>query len=214
MLALSLFAVAIYYHFAHAQFDHYQAHRKTVVHTWDMRVYYPIAKFFKELQFDGLYLACLQGYLEDHPQTTDEELARVRLRDLSNNEVVSGLSVKSQAQAIKTRFTPERWEEFKRDMRWFDQAMGPHYLGSMTDHGGNATPLWMGVGHLLFKDTKDVEGMMSLTAWIDPILLLILFVVIGRTFGWTPMCVCMIVFGATEFYRFGSNLMGSTLRQD
>ncbi|QQR80920.1 MAG: discoidin domain-containing protein [Deltaproteobacteria bacterium] len=214
LFTLGLFAIGIYYHFGHLQFDHAAERRPTVVHTWDMRVYYPIAKFFRELQFDGLYLACLQGYLEEHPETTDAELANVRLRNLNNNEIVSGLSVKEDAKAIKSRFTPERWEEFRHDMRWFDRAMGRNYLGSMVDHGGNATPLWMGVAHLIFKDTKDVEGMLTLAAWMDPILLLIFFIVVGRTFGWNPMCLCMIIFGATEFYRFGSNLMGSTLRQD
>ncbi len=214
LFSVGLFAVGIYYHFGHPQFDHAAEKRLTSVHTWDMRVYYPIAKFFRELQFDGLYLACLQGYLEEHPETTDADLANVRLRDLNNNEIVSGLAMKERALAIKERFTPERWEEFRHDMRWFDRAMGRNYLGSMVDHGGNATPLWMGVAHLLFKDAKDVERTLTLTAWIDPFLLLILFVVIGRTFGWIPMCLCMTVFGATEFYRFGSNLMGSTLRQD
>jgi len=212
---LALISVGVYYHFGHLQFRNVKSERQTMVHLWDMRVYFPVAKYFEELHFNGLYLACLQAYLDDHPNTTETELSQVRLRNLNNNEIDRGIDVVTDAQNIKSRFTPERWKEFRHDMRWFEEAMGSNdYLGSMTDHGGNATPVWMLGAHYLFKKSKDIEKTLSLTALLDPLLLLFLFVVIGRTFGLVPMFVCMIVFGCTDYYRFGSNLAGSTLRQD
>lgn len=215
---LSLFAilsVGVYYHFGYFQFHNLKADRQTPVHTWDMRVYFPVAKYFPELRFDGLYLACLQAYLDNHPETTSSELDRIKLRSLTNNEVVRGSDVLQEAIQVKQRFRPYRWEEFRRDMTWFEEAMGRNdYLGSMTDHGGNATPVWMWSAHYLFQRAKDIERGLTLTALIDPLLLLLLFVVISRTFGIVPMLICMIIFGATDYYRFGSNLAGSTLRQD
>ena len=54
---------------------------------------------------------------------------------------------------IRARFSPERWEEFKKDMKYFIDTMGPRdYLGSMQDHGGNATPVWMLSAWLIFRD--------------------------------------------------------------
>ncbi len=216
LLALFAFiSVSVYYHFGHFQFYNAQARRQTPVHTYDMRVYFPVAKYFEELRFDGLYLACLGAYLENHPHTTPSELSQIRLRSLTNNEIITGPQALPGVEIIKNRFSPERWEAFKKDMSWFEEAMSPgDYLGSMTDHGGNATPVWMWGAHLLFRKAQDIEKTLTLTSLLDPLLLILLFITIGRVFGIIPMLICMIVFGTTDFYRFGSNLAGSTLRQD
>ena len=45
-----------------------------------------------------------------------------------------------EVQAVRQRFTPARWGQFKRDMRYFQDLIGPGgYLGSLTDHGGNVS---------------------------------------------------------------------------
>jgi len=55
---------------------------------------------------------------------------------------------------------------------------------------------------------------MTLTGLLDPLLLLLALGVIGRTFGLRTMLVSMVVFGANDFYMFGSNWGGATLRHD
>jgi hypothetical protein len=93
--------------------------------------------------------------------------------------------------------------------------MGPgHYLGSLRDHGGNATPVWLALTHLLFRETVATERALTWTALLDPLLLLVAFVCIQRSFGWRTMLVSALVFGATDFPMFGSNWAGSTLRFD
>jgi len=55
---------------------------------------------------------------------------------------------------------------------------------------------------------------LTLTGLIDPLLWILLFVVLARTFGVRVMLVCLAVWGTTDFSRFGTNLMGATLRAD
>jgi hypothetical protein len=215
LIALAPIAVGCFYHFGMPQFRDESKHRPTLVHPWDMRVYYPVAKYFTELRFDGLYLASVAAYLDNNPNVAPASVARVRLRDLTNNQMRTVGEVVGEVQAIRQRFTPARWDQFKRDMRYFQDVMGPgHYLGSLTDHGGNATPVWLLVAHLLFRWTPASELTLTLTALLDPLLLGLMFYAIARAFGTRTMLITLIVWGTTELSRFGTNLMGSTLRAD
>ncbi len=208
-------AFGTYYHFGMPQFFDQAKGRRTLVHTWDMRHYYPVAKYFKELRFDGLYLASLAAYIDNTPGFRPEQLRNVHLRDLRDAEMRTGTDVASQLPEIRARFTPERWEEFKRDMKYFSDTMGgPDYLGSMQDHGGNATPVWILPAYFMFNAAPAGELIISLAGLIDPILVLLFFYVMWRTFGLRIMLYVVVIWGATDFYNFGSNLMGSTLRHD
>jgi hypothetical protein len=208
-------AFGTYYHFGMPQFFDQAKGRRTLVHTWDMRHYYPVAKYFPELRFDGLYLASLAAYIDNTPGFTQAQLSQVRLRDLRDAEIRSGTDVASQLPEIRARFSPERWEEFKRDMKYFSDTMGGQdYLGSMQDHGGNATPVWILPAYFIFQYTPASEWIISLAGLIDPVLVLFFFFVLWRTFGLRVMLYVAVIWGASDFYNFGSNLMGSTLRQD
>ena len=61
---LAVLALGCYYHFGSDQFMDVAKGRLTIVHTWDMRNYFPTAKYFKELRFDGMYLASLAAYVD------------------------------------------------------------------------------------------------------------------------------------------------------
>ncbi|MGD0835091.1 MAG: hypothetical protein ABSB49_00430 [Polyangia bacterium] len=208
-------AFGTYYHFGMPQFFDQAKGRRTLVHTWDMRHYYPVAKYFRELRFDGLYLASLAAYIDNTPGFRPADLAHVRLRDLRDAEMRTGTEVAGQLAGIRARFSPARWQEFRRDMKYFSDTMGGQdYLGSMQDHGGNATPVWILPAYLIFKNWPASELSISLAGLIDPVLVLLLFFVIWRTYGMRIMLYVVVIWGATDFYNFGSNLMGSTLRQD
>ena len=212
---LAVVAVASYYHFGMPQFRDNSKGRQTLVHPWDMRVYFPVAKYFEELRFDGLYLASVAAHLDNHPGMKIEQLAQVNLRDLHDNELHTVRDEAEQIEAIRQRFSPARWESFKRDMKYFEDVMGAgDYLGSMQDHGGNATPVWITSAYALWRNAPASELTLTLTALIDPALLILLFVIMARTFGARVMLICLIVWGTTDFSRFGTNLMGSTLRAD
>ena len=214
LAVLSVISVMCFYHLGPPQFRDNAKHRRTLVHPWDMRVYFPVAKYFRELRFDGLYLASVAAYL-DNNNVPPERIARVRLRDLRDNHMRTVSEIVPEIQGVRARFTPERWQEFRKDMRYFQDVMGANdYLGSLQDHGGNATPVWIMQAYALFRHAPASETTLTLSGLIDPLLLIITFIVIGRTFGLRAMLLVMIMFGATDYSRFGTNLMGSTLRLD
>jgi hypothetical protein len=84
----------------------------------------------------------------------------------------------------------------------------------MGDHGGNATPVWILGAYAIFAHAPANELVLTLAGLIDPVLVALLFFFVWRCFGVRVMLYVMILFGATDFYQFGSNLVGSTLRQD
>jgi hypothetical protein len=213
---LAVLAVGCYYHFAAPQFYDVSKGRRTFVHTVDMRHYYPTAKYFHELRFDGLYLASLAAYIDlARPRDLRADMRDVHLRDLTTYDMITGEQALPQLPPIRARFTPQRWEQFKGDMKYFLDSMGRDlYLGSMRDHGGNATPVWVLGAWALFRGLQASELTLGLGGAVDPVLLLVLFFFVYRTFGSTVMLYGLIIFGATDFYQFGSNLVGSTLRQD
>ncbi|HMA95941.1 MAG TPA: discoidin domain-containing protein [Polyangiaceae bacterium] len=197
------------------QFRDHKANQPLFVHNFDMRVYYPVAKYFKELRYDGLYQASVAAYVYDDTNVSIDSLNNVELRDLRNHRITRVEQVKQQIMDIPKRFSKERWEEFKTDMRYFRQTMGVgDYLGSMKDHGGNATPVWTAIAHIIFANTTANNATLTLGGLLDPIMLIIAFVAIWRSFGVRTSLMSIVIFGANDFYMFGSNWAGATLRHD
>ena len=207
-------SLACFFNLGRAQFWDAKQRQPSYIHNYDMRVYFPVAKYFHELKYDGLYLASVQAYIENTPGASVQSLANVELRDLRNHEMRRVRDVADQIQTISQRFTPERWNEFKRDMRYFHETMGRDYFSTLTDHGGNATPVWLTVAHLMFAHASASNALLFVTGLLDPLLILLFAFVAGRTFGWRTAFVCVIVFGATDLYMFGTDWAGATLRND
>lgn len=207
-------ALACFYNFFAPQFKYVEEGRKTYVHTWDMRVYYPIAKYFDALGFDGLYFASVAAYRSHGPGLPDSRLSSVHLRDLRTNLMTTGDKVKDAIDAAPKRFAPGDYDRFAKDMSFFWKTMGGGYLASLRDHGGNATPAWFWLTHWMFKYTEAGEGVLLAAAAIDPLLMLLFAAAVWRSFGPTTALLCLIIFGTTEFPQFGSNWSGSTLRVD
>jgi hypothetical protein len=208
-------AVAAFFNLGRPQFFDRNTGQLSFIHNYDMRVYFPIAKYFEELGFDGTYLASVAAYADDNAGVTLASLGPTPLRDMDTLRMTRVSDVEWKIRAVQKRFSPERWQEFKRDMRYFRHAMGPQdYLNSITDHGGNATPVWFTVARLLFFHTYASNTTLLVTALLDPLLLLLMFLAIGRAYGAKTMLLSMVIFGANDFYMFGSNWAGATLRHD
>jgi hypothetical protein len=211
----AVLGVAAFFNLGRSQFVDRSTGEPSFIHAYDMRVYFPIAKYFDELGFDGTYLASVAAYADDHAGATLRSLSATPLRDMDTLRMTRAGEVEWKIRAVQKRFSPERWEEFKRDMRYFRDTMGVQdYLNSITDHGGNATPVWFTVARLLFFSTYANSTTLFVTALLDPLLLLLMFLAIGRAYGVKTMLVSMVVFGANDFYMFGSNWAGATLRHD
>ena len=83
------------------------------------------------------------------------------------------------------------------------------YRDAYHDHGGNATPVWMLQAYVLWGHAHASDRVLLTTALVDPLLLLLLFFVIGRTFGLRTALVSAVLFGANDLYMYGSNWSGS-----
>jgi len=211
---LAFLAVACFFNLGRAQFWDAKQRQPSFIHNYDMRVYFPVAKYFHELKYDGLYLASVAAYIENTPGASVQSLADVELRDLRTHEMRRVREVADQIQNVHQRFSPARWDDFKRDMRYFHETMGRDYFVTLTDHGGNATPVWLSLAHFMFAFTHASNGLLFATALLDPLLILLFAFVAARTFGLRTALVCLIVFGANDLYMFGTDWAGSTLRND
>jgi hypothetical protein len=211
----AILAVLTFVNLLNPQFWDHKYNHKSVVHNFDMRVYYPVAKYFRELRFDGLYEASVAAYVDDVPGASLDSLNHIEIRDLNTHYMVKVRDIHDKINAVRHRFTPERWQTFVEDMRYFRETMGTgDYFGSMHDHGGNATPVWFVIARALFYFTTASNSVLILGALLDPLLLGIMFYAIKRTFGWRTMLVAITLFGANDFHMFGSNWVGATLRHD
>ena len=215
LASMAFVSILTFYNFGHPQFYDVAAKKPSYVHTWDLRVYFPFVKYFDELGYDGVYLASVKAYADGELGGSLDRIQDTQLRDLRDYEMRDVSEVAEEIHGVKNRFSAERWTEFKQDMSYFWNTMGSRaYLESLRDHGGNATPAWLLVAHLMYGSADASEATFLWGALVDPLLLLIFFFVAWRTFGLRAALVCLVAYGATTIYQFGSNWGGSTLRND
>jgi hypothetical protein len=210
----ALLAPLAFYNLGHPQFYNQHQGRWSFAHYLDLRQYYPTAKYFPELGYARLYEADLAALAESRPDGIDG-LEKQELRDLRSFAVVRAGQREREIAAARARFSSERFAEYRRDAGWFRAAMGDaEYLETLLDFGGNATPTWMAIAHVLFSLVPPSASAFEAMALIDLLLLLAAFVAIQRVFGWRTLLVCLLVFGANDFVMYGTNWSGATLRHD
>lgn len=208
-------AVLAFYNLGQPQFWDSEHQSPTPVHLLDLRQYYATVKYFDELGYRGMYDADVAAYVEDTPGATLDNMRDTPMRDLETHRMSSVAEQRAKIEAVRQRFTPERWQEYKRDARYFREMMGRgDYLHYMFDFGGNATPVWISIAHFLFSTFSANTTAFLLTGLLDPLLFLVTFAAIWRCFGYRTMAVVMVVFGANDFIMYGTNWGGATLRHD
>lgn len=207
-------AVLAFYNLGHPQFYDVKRASWTPVHFLDLRQYYATAKYFDEIGYRHIYDADMAAYMEDTGLSADS-VSNIPMRDLDDHQVKTVGAQRTEVEEVKKRFSPERWEAYKRDARYFREAMGTnHYLEMMYDMGGNATPVWITIAHYLFTWFPASNQSFLLTGLLDPLLVLGALLVIARTFGVRTALACAVVFGANDFIMYGTNWGGATLRHD
>ncbi len=196
-----------------AQFRDDGKNAPTFLHHYDMRTYFPIAKYFHELRFDGVYAASVAVVAEDRGGL--DAMAGQPLRNLRDHEIRTTGESRAYIEEVRGRFSPERWAQFKTDMQYFRAAMGDGgFLGSMNDHGGNATPVWFLAARLLFGSLPASDFSLWLGVLADAALMLFAFAALWWAYGPRTAFIAMTAFGAVDFYMFGTNWFGAALRHD
>jgi hypothetical protein len=195
------------------QFFDVKKNQPTFLHHYDMRTYFPIAKYPAELRFDGVYAASALAVAEDSGGL--ESMAAVPFRDLRTHEDSNVAKQRSHIEAVRSRFSQEHWNEFKSDMHYFRDAMGDSgFLSSMSDHGGNATPVWLLGARLSFAHGPASDAALWTGVWCDVLLAFASFTALWWAFGFRTAAVGLTVFGAMDFYLFGTTWFGAALRHD
>jgi hypothetical protein len=175
--------------------------------------YYIGTKYAREVGYSEMYMASLvadseTGMKWNHKSGT--------VTDLAVGKKVSSKKVLADAETYKSRFTPERWEEFKKDIVWFKERMvTSRWSGVLRDKGYNGTPVWtMLVGGLLSnRISTDNEGGMMMLALLDPLLILITFLMVSWAFGFRTSFL-MLVFLGTNYMMKYWHMKGAYLRTD
>ncbi len=181
------------------------------VHLWDAYHYYVGAKYFPEIGYSGLYECSALAEADDGGASALHER---QMRDLSTNQLVPAESALARPERCRSAFSPGRWESFRSDVRFFRNAMGEaDWSRSQTDHGFNATPVWILAGIALAGPTHASRGLLTILATLDMLLLAAAWLLIRWAFGFEPACVAALFFGLNAFARFAWT-GGAFLRYD
>lgn len=205
--------VLCFLNLGHPQFFDVGQRRPTFLHHYDMRTYFPIARDFPRLRFDGVYAASAAAVGEDRGGL--QAIGAVEYRDLRTHAMTTVAASTAHIAEVRARFSPEQWQRARADLAYFRGAMGDGaFLDSMHDHGGNATPVWFLGARALMGGFAASDFSLWLGVAADIALMLLAFAGFAWAFGPRTALVAMTLFGAMDFYMFGTNWFGAALRHD
>jgi glycosyl transferase family 87 len=180
---------------------------RTFVHLHDVAHYYLGSKYFDELGYEGLYTAMLRAEAEVY----ENRFTTLEARDLATNELVHIRALLVRSDEVKAAFTPQRWEDWKRDVALFREWLGPQHKALFIDHGFNPTPLWPVLGGTLANLVP--AGSRRGVVWLcllDPVLLVAAFAAVRWAFGGTAALFGLVhfclIFGASFGWTGGAFL--------
>jgi len=128
--------------------------------------------------------------------------------------VVPSYRVLEQADRVKQRFTPERWQAFLADHARFLDRMAPDYLEKVRkDHGYNPSPTWTFGARLFDRWLSARPENLVLLGSLDLLLLIVLFCFLITTYGSRIGSLCLVVFGLGYPWRYDW-IGGAFLRLD
>jgi hypothetical protein len=137
-------------------------------------------RYAAELGYTGLYDATIAALLEDGKLPTLPK----KLRDLETGKLVRAEVLIERAPATKARFSPERWESWRKDVRWFAGRLGTAtLLLVLQDKGYNASPVYGAVaGAFTSRLEPGTPGFMALP-YLDLTILVVTLGAIAWVFG-------------------------------
>jgi hypothetical protein len=172
------------------------------VNNWEQFHFFLGSKYLKELRYDKIYEAAIAVAREERIAHAEP----LKYRDLTTFNMRRTLLSSRRETEARKRFTPERWREFCRDVGFLYRAA---YL---RDHGNTGSPAWAVVAGLFTQTLPLNNAATRVFGSLDLLLLGILFVVVGKTFGKRSLALTMTV-GLSVPLVYHS-LGGSILRMD
>ena len=183
--------------------------RSGPIHVHDVYHYYLGSKYYAELGYTRIYRCTAVAEVESGRRV---EVAQRWSRNLLTDRLEARLPTPAETDECRQRFEPIRWREFASDVEWFrEHRTDRQWQSVLTDRGFNATPAWSTVGYWLSRWAPASDAQILSLALLDVGAILILWIVVWRTFGWHIACVALIWWGAAEGYSY---LGGAFLRND
>lgn len=143
---------------------------------WDSYHYLLGAKYEPELGYSELYRCHL---VADAERVRPRFAADAEVRDLDTSAPSTAIEQREKADC--SRFTPERWAEFRHDLDLFDRFTSRDALG---DRGYNGTPFHATVaGALARLPTLTYSSVLALT-FLDILGLCLMLAGFSWAFGW------------------------------
>jgi hypothetical protein len=170
---------------------HGTGHARVYVHLHDVAHYYLGSKYFPELGYSSLYTAMLRAEAELY----DNHFKSIEARDLETNVLLHIRALLVRSDEVKNRFTHERWSDFREDVRYFRDTLGPQYGDVLRDHGFNPSPVWALIGGSLANlvPAGSGRGILLLTL-LDLVLQAGLFVAVWWAFGVEAFLLALVYF--------------------
>jgi hypothetical protein len=200
LASLSLIATVAWVVYANFLAFHGIGRERVFIHLHDVAHYYLGAKYFPELGYQSLYTAMLRAEAEKYAN----HFRSLEARDLETNGLADIRALLARSDAVKARFSSERWEAFQEDVGFFRDSMRQQWGEVLRDHGFNPPPTWPLLGGALANlvPAGSHAGILALTL-IDPLLLLAMFGAVAWAFGAEAMLLASIYFCTIYGASFG-----------
>lgn len=201
---LAITATAVYLHYNSFRFG-------IGVHTHDVFHYYLGAKYSPELGYSNLYRCALIADMED-----------MRLFDHPNIRNLDDYSFEPVAHVLKNKelykkpFSDARWQEFKKDVAYFQGQLDGDADGwqrMLRDKGYNATPVWNMTARFLANRFPTDKGGVETLIYLDIMLIGFMLGMTYAAFG-RRTTLFAIIFFATNFFMSSGFIKSSYLRLD
>ena len=204
LVTLAVLAAGVYFEWGRFRYDRY-------INPHDTYHYYIGAKYSRELGYTHMYRASLVADM-DGPKLYARNGT---IRNLENYGYESVSTVLKDADKYRGMFPEERWQEFTKDIRFFQSIM-PKYKWNrvLRDKGYNATPVWNMVARFLAnRFSTDSWWNIRFLVGLDLVLIAAMLVLILAAFGWEAALFATIFFGV-DFFMSYVHIKGAFLRLD
>ncbi len=181
--------------------------RGRLVHSHEQFHFFFGSKYLEELRYDGLYAGVSRAARERGLMRR-----RVPVRDLLSFEMVPPRAQDTLENAVRARFSDERWRAFGDDLVAFSRAWGNRFKRWLADHGNSGSPAWGALALPFTARLGPGPPGATLLGTLDFALLALFFGLAWRWVGFRPAAVGLL--GMALQVHAWSYLGGSILRLD
>lgn len=176
---------------------------KHEIRGWSWYHYYLGSKYFEELGYTKLY---------DQTVAVDGEGEQMfaPLKDLRDLRTYRREPMNYLQRVRIEGWSHERWRDFSKDVGFFQPRFKVRdWKRILRDRGYNATP----TGHWLYSQVSRAPldaQLLALLGFLDPVLLLLAFLWVGRVFGGFKTLIAaawFLIFFGNEYHVFGGPLL-------